>query len=193
MDPLGPQAKVDFLSGFRDPPDEARARLRGTTQGTAGPIGVPRNDQGPRKTQDAPACARCSERDCPASRCIICREEADSPGHILLRCPSLAETRLRLLGSIYPLPEDESGPCGTDQGLVRQSGSPGDESGCHEAAGQIMAMQDESGTVGRIRAPLLGGLRTCSMNQGPRDRAGPRGAGTTLKLGGGANVSRDPR
>ena len=52
-----------------------------------------------------PACAGCSARTCPAARCIVCREEADSPGHILLRCPSLAGTRLRLLGTIYPPPE----------------------------------------------------------------------------------------
>ena len=43
-------------------------------------------------------------RDCPASRCIVCREEANSPGHILLQCPGLAGTRLRLrlLGTIHP-------------------------------------------------------------------------------------------
>ena len=55
--------------------------------------------------QPTPACAGCSARNCPAARCIVSREEADSPGHILLRCPSLAGTRLRLLGSIYPPPE----------------------------------------------------------------------------------------
>ena len=51
------------------------------------------------------ACAGCSERDCPASRCIVCRKETNSPGHILLRCPSLAGTRPRLLGAIHPPPE----------------------------------------------------------------------------------------
>ena len=55
--------------------------------------------------QPTPACAGCSARNCPAARCIVSREEADSPRHILLRCPSLAGTRLRLLGSIYPPPE----------------------------------------------------------------------------------------
>ena len=46
-------------------------------------------------------------RDCPASRCIVCREEANSSGHILLQCPGLAGTRLRLrlLGTIHPPPE----------------------------------------------------------------------------------------
>ena len=38
-------------------------------------------------------CAGCSDGDCPASRCLVCREEADSPAHVLLRCPCLAGTR----------------------------------------------------------------------------------------------------
>ena len=50
-------------------------------------------------------CAGCTGRACPASRCLVCREEADSPAHVLLRCPCLAGARLRLLGSIYPPPE----------------------------------------------------------------------------------------
>ena len=50
-------------------------------------------------------CAGCSDGDCPASRCLVCREEADSPAHVLLRCPCLAGTRLRLLGSIHPPPQ----------------------------------------------------------------------------------------
>ena len=49
-------------------------------------------------------CAGCSGRDCPASRCLVCREEADTPGHVLLRCLCLAGPRLRLLGSIHPPP-----------------------------------------------------------------------------------------
>ena len=37
----------------------------------------------------------------PALLALRC-EEADSPAHILLRRPSLAATRLRLMGTIYP-------------------------------------------------------------------------------------------
>ena len=55
--------------------------------------------------QLTPACAGYSERNCPAARCIVCREDADSPGHIFLRFPSLVGTRLRLLGCIYPPPK----------------------------------------------------------------------------------------
>ena len=50
-------------------------------------------------------CAGCSDGDCPASRCLVCREEADSPAHVLLRCPCLAGTRRRLLGSIHQPPQ----------------------------------------------------------------------------------------
>ena len=36
----------------------------------------------------------------------MCREEADTPGHVLLRCPALMRTRLRLLGTISPTLEE---------------------------------------------------------------------------------------
>ena len=49
----------------------------------------------------SPACARCRGRECPAELCLVCREEADTPGHVLLRCPCLAAVRLRILGTIY--------------------------------------------------------------------------------------------
>jgi len=52
-----------------------------------------------------PECEQCSNRGCPASLCIVCREEADTPEHVLLRCPCLAGARLRLLGTIYPAPD----------------------------------------------------------------------------------------
>ena len=47
------------------------------------------------------ACPQCAEKRCPAALCAVCREEADTPEHILLRCPALAGTRLRLSGSIH--------------------------------------------------------------------------------------------
>ena len=53
----------------------------------------------------APACAGCSSTECPAALCPVCREEADLPAHVLLRCPCLAGARLRLLGTINPDPE----------------------------------------------------------------------------------------
>ena len=37
---------------------------------------------------------------------MACREEADTPHHILLRCPALMATRHRLLGTISPSAED---------------------------------------------------------------------------------------
>ena len=36
----------------------------------------------------------------------MCREEADTPAHILLRCPALMNTRFRILGTIRPSAED---------------------------------------------------------------------------------------
>ena len=51
----------------------------------------------------APACADrtgCADLRCPAALCRVCREEADTPRQVLLRCPSFRGTRLRIIGSI---------------------------------------------------------------------------------------------
>ena len=48
----------------------------------------------------SPACAGCRDKECPAALFLVCREEADVQEDMLLRCPCLAEARLRLLGSI---------------------------------------------------------------------------------------------
>ncbi|KAF0292329.1 E3 ubiquitin-protein ligase RNF13 [Amphibalanus amphitrite] len=50
---------------------------------------------------DGSADAGCPDKRCPAALCAVCREEADVPDHVLLRCPALAGARLRLTGSIY--------------------------------------------------------------------------------------------
>ena len=50
----------------------------------------------------SPECPQCDDKSCNAARCVICKEEADTPEHILLRCPALMGTRLRHLGNIYP-------------------------------------------------------------------------------------------
>ncbi|KAF0302289.1 Ribonuclease HI [Amphibalanus amphitrite] len=47
------------------------------------------------------ACLQCPDKRCPAALCAVCREEADVPEHVLLRCPALAGACLRLTGSIY--------------------------------------------------------------------------------------------
>ena len=49
-----------------------------------------------------PDYTQCSSMQCPAALCGLCREEADTPRHVLLRCPALAGRRLRRLGTIYP-------------------------------------------------------------------------------------------
>ena len=54
----------------------------------------------------SPDCMQCSSKECPAARCAVCKEEADTPEHILLRCPALMGTRLRHLGNILPSNED---------------------------------------------------------------------------------------
>ncbi|KAF0290088.1 hypothetical protein FJT64_011711 [Amphibalanus amphitrite] len=52
-----------------------------------------------------PTCQQCNLKACPAARCIVCREGADTPEHVLLRCPCLAGARLRLTGNIHIRPE----------------------------------------------------------------------------------------
>ena len=54
----------------------------------------------------SPGCAQCSSVGCPAALCRVCREEADTPRHVLLRCPALAGRRLARLGTIYPAAAD---------------------------------------------------------------------------------------
>ena len=51
-------------------------------------------------------CAQCSDPRCSAALCPVCREEADTPEHVLLRCPALMSTRMRTLGTIMPRMED---------------------------------------------------------------------------------------
>ena len=50
----------------------------------------------------SPGYKQCSLVKCPAALCRVCKEEADTPRHVLLRCPSLAGHRLRRLGTIHP-------------------------------------------------------------------------------------------
>ena len=62
-----------------------------------------------------PGCERCNDAECPAARSRVCREEADTPRHVLLRCPALlAGRRLRCLGTINPEAADvrDDGICG---------------------------------------------------------------------------------
>ncbi|KAF0299195.1 hypothetical protein FJT64_000368 [Amphibalanus amphitrite] len=49
-----------------------------------------------------PTCQQCEDLKCPAALCLVCREEADTPEHVLLHCPCLAGMRLRLFGNIHP-------------------------------------------------------------------------------------------
>ena len=48
------------------------------------------------------SCTQCDDKGCPAARCRVCKEEADTPRHVLLECPALARRRLLRLGSIHP-------------------------------------------------------------------------------------------
>ena len=34
------------------------------------------------------SCQQCGDLKCPAALCEVCREEADTPAHVLLRCPA---------------------------------------------------------------------------------------------------------
>ena len=50
-------------------------------------------------------CTGCNDANCPAGLCLVCREEADLPRHVLLRCLALM-TRFRRTGSINPKCEE---------------------------------------------------------------------------------------
>ena len=52
------------------------------------------------------ACPGCADTGCPAARCLVCEEEADTPQHVLLRCPCLCGARLLAMGDIYGRPTD---------------------------------------------------------------------------------------
>ena len=54
----------------------------------------------------SPDCPQCGDKECRAGRCVICKEEADTPEHILLNCPALMGVRLRHLGNIHPSTEE---------------------------------------------------------------------------------------
>ena len=54
----------------------------------------------------AQSCAQCNNKRCRAGWCRVCGEEADTPRHVLLRCPALMNVRLRLTGSIHLRLED---------------------------------------------------------------------------------------
>ena len=45
-------------------------------------------------------CHASERKECPGSLCAVCGEEADTPEHVLLRCPCLTGVRLRVLGNI---------------------------------------------------------------------------------------------
>lgn len=53
-----------------------------------------------------PDCQKCRDLRCPAARCLVCGSAADTPFHVLVRCPCLAGWRLRSLGNIYATRED---------------------------------------------------------------------------------------
>ena len=56
--------------------------------------------------QPTDECERCNDTDCPAGRCLVCGEAADTPAHVLLECPCLFGPRLRALGNIIGSRED---------------------------------------------------------------------------------------
>ena len=53
-----------------------------------------------------PECAQCDDKECPAGRCLVCSEAADTPAHVLLECPCLYGPRLRALGNIIGTAHD---------------------------------------------------------------------------------------
>ena len=98
---------VPSADGFAPPACCRRGRSssrggRSREPATAGPA-PPSGGTG---SSRAPPGAARSARTRSAALCPVCREEANTPGHVLLRCPALMRTRFRLLGAIAPSPED---------------------------------------------------------------------------------------
>ena len=58
----------------------------------------------PYLTNRPDGCHACERKECPGALCVVCGEEADTPEHVLLRCPCLAGVRLRLFGNINVRP-----------------------------------------------------------------------------------------
>ena len=54
----------------------------------------------PYRTNRPDGCYACERKECPGSLCADCGEEANTPEHVLLRCPCLAGVRLRVLGNM---------------------------------------------------------------------------------------------
>ena len=79
---------------------------------------------------------------CPAELCLICREEADTPEHVLLRCPCLAGARLRILDTIYMTPtqlQDDGVVAASARDLRRGGGA-----GSRTAGGQNNSSLDDA-------------------------------------------------
>ena len=51
------------------------------------------------------SCHQCDCKACPTARCTVCREGADTPEHVMLRCPCLTGARFRATGNIHVSPE----------------------------------------------------------------------------------------
>ena len=98
LDPLGPIAEVDFLSGFRAPRDRS---------GPAGRIGPRRKNQGSTERTQAP-------RDGPARR-IRAPQDRSGPVRRIKALWDKSRTTERIRVSQY-----ESGPRRTDQGPERR-------------------------------------------------------------------------
>ena len=56
-----------------------------------------------------PGCLGCSESDCPAFLCLLCREEPAIPGHVLFHCPAAMGVRHRTCLTISPEVEEVRG------------------------------------------------------------------------------------
>ena len=104
-----PQGWYRSLMGTRAPPpvsDQSRAAAMDVHQLRAGHWSASAQYLHRIGRNPSRSCAQCSDPDCRVGWCPICREEADTPRHILSRCPALMGTRLRLLGCINPTLED---------------------------------------------------------------------------------------
>ncbi|XP_043237551.1 uncharacterized protein LOC122389502 [Amphibalanus amphitrite] len=85
-----------------------------TLQWVPSHCGIPENESADALANEAATLAQedvmldCRNLDCPAARCPLCGEQADTPRHILLTCPGLMGVRLRIpaVGNILPTVEE---------------------------------------------------------------------------------------
>ena len=156
LDPLGPLAKVDFLSGFRALRDGSgpRRKNQGSTEGTRAPR------DGPARRIRAP-----QDRSGPVGRIRAPQDRSVPVGRI--RAPQDRSFRARKTNKG---PAGQIRDHGTDQGLAIRIGAPQDGSGPRTSN---QGPNDQSGLRKTDQGPA-GQAGSRETDEGRQDEVGPR-------------------